>query len=482
MPNYYEVIVPRLNGADIRNDFRRCLSLVKKGIAGFIIFGGELGEVRRHVKRLQEEAPLPLIIASDLERGLGQQLRGGTFFPPAMAIAGACRGDIEGRGPMHPGLLRKSFFALAEEAGYAGINTIFAPVLDINTNPRNPIIAARSFGEDGKTVSFFGSEMIRRVQASGIAACGKHFPGHGDTEVDSHIMLPSVNRSLRSLAAKELKPFQAAIGAGVRMMMLGHLSVPALDPSGVPVSLSRRAVAYLRQKMGFGGIVITDAMNMGGIGKYSEEEAAGMALDAGVDIILHPSDPDRIVRHLQKKKALFDSARLNSFRKSLLPAPASLRPDFEKNRKLSRRVTAMSIKVKGTLRIKGRPVLVILNDEEEEKGNALVRAMRKKIRGLQIMKQERGSGDRKIVLPAGSSVLVAVFSETKAWKGGASGWLFSMMRHLDQSAGLFISFGSPYLLDSVRSGAKICAYCDSDDAQEAVAELVAGRLRSADQH
>jgi beta-glucosidase-like glycosyl hydrolase len=479
MRNYYEVIVPRLNGADIRDDFKRCLSLVRKGIAGFIIFGGALGQVRRYVKRLQEEAPLPLIIASDLERGLGQQLKGATIFPPAMAIASAfSKTNFQGNGLKHRELSRKSFSSVAAEAAYAGINTIFAPVLDINTNPKNPIIAARSFGEDVKTVSYFGSEMIREVQAAGIAACGKHFPGHGDTEVDSHVMLPSVNRSLRSLAAKELKPFQRAIDEGVRMIMLGHLSVPAIDPSGVPVSLSEKAVAYLRRKMGFGGIVITDAMNMGGIGKYSEEEAARMALDAGVDIILHPSDPDRIVRHLEKGKTAFDDIRLAGFRKSLLPAPVKLCPDFDENRKLSRQMTELSIRMTGTLRTTGRPVLVMLDDEEEEKGRVFARAVRRKIPCLQIVKLRRDSAQMKIMLPAGASALVAVFSETKAWKGGASNWLFRVMKDLERSADLFISFGSPYLLDSVKGGAKIFAYCDSDDAQESVADLVARRLRS----
>ncbi len=475
MRNYYQVIIPRLNGADIRHDFKRLLALVRKGIAGFIIFGGELGEVRRHVKRLQEEASVPLIISSDLERGLGQQLRGGTFFPPAMAIAACGRGKPESL--KHSWLPGRSFSAVAAEAGYAGINTIFAPVLDINTNPKNPIIAARSFGEDVKTVSLFGSEMIKRLQDMGIAACGKHFPGHGDTEVDSHIMLPSVNRSLRSLAAKELKPFQRAIDEGVKMIMLGHLSVPAIDPSGAPVSLSEKAVAYLREKMGFRGILITDAMNMGGIGRYSEEEAAKTALDAGVDIILHPSDPDRIVRHLERENAVFDEARLNSFRKSLLPVPASLRPDFEKNRKLSRRLTELSIRMTGALRTRGKPLLVVLNDEEDEKGRVFARAMRRKIPGLQIVKLRRDSGRQKITVPAGMSVLAAIFSETKAWKGGASSWLAGRMKDLE-AADLFISFGSPYLLDSVRRGAKIFAYCDSDDAQEAVADLISRKLRS----
>ena len=140
-------------------------------------------------------------------------------------------------------LLRASLRAIATEAQYAGINTIFGPVLDINTNPRNPIISVRAFGEDPETVSFFGCEMTRAFQACGIAACGKHFPGHGDTEVDSHIKLPVVDKGLKRLKKYELLPFQRAIEENVKMIMLGHLNVPALDSSGTPVSISKKAVS-----------------------------------------------------------------------------------------------------------------------------------------------------------------------------------------------------------------------------------------------
>jgi len=137
-------------------------------------------------------------------------------------------------------LLRASFRAIAAEAKYAGINTIFAPVLDVNTNPRNPIISVRAFGEDPETVSFFGCEMIRALQGSGIAACGKHFPGHGDTEVDSHIKLPLVKRGLKRLKGHELLPFQGAIEEQVKMIMLGHLSVPAWTVQGSRSRCRRR--------------------------------------------------------------------------------------------------------------------------------------------------------------------------------------------------------------------------------------------------
>ena len=275
MVNYYQFMVPRLNGQEIRERFSYYRSLVRKGVAGFIVFGGELETVRVYIQKLQEAAEIPLIVSSDLERGLGQQLNGGTHFPPAMAMATAYknRQRTTGKGPKEHtsrdlAFIRKSFAAVAEEAKYAGINTIFAPVLDINTNPQNPIIAGRAFGEEPGIVSLLGTEMIRTLQKNGIAACGKHFPGHGDTSIDSHIKLPVLKQDMARLRRYELKPFMAAVAAGVRMLMLGHLGVPAIDPSGIPVSFSEKAVQFIRRSMGYDGILLTDALNMGGIGRF----------------------------------------------------------------------------------------------------------------------------------------------------------------------------------------------------------------------
>jgi beta-glucosidase-like glycosyl hydrolase len=444
--------------------------LVKKGIAGFIIFGGRLEELRRYVRRLQEESALPLIIASDLERGLGQQVKGGTQFPPAMALA---RATIkEGESGHDLPLLRKAFTALAGEAAYAGINTIFAPVLDINTNPKNPIIAARAFGEDEKTVSLLGSEMIRSLQKKGIAACAKHFPGHGDTEVDSHIRLPVINRELIDLKRSELRPFKRAIESGVRMIMLGHLSVPALDPSGIPVSFSTKAVQFLRKEMNYGGIVITDAMNMGGIGKYSEEKASFMALDAGADVILHPTDAERVVSYMEMKKKVFDAGRLANFRGSLLRFPADSSPDFDKNRKLSETLTEKAIRSDGRFSLKKPPLLVILNDEDDERGAALIRSLKKGVRSLRLLTINRASKRKILPVSEDASLIVAVFSETKGWKGGTGNWLYQALSLLEKKTELFISFGSPYLLDGIEGAARISAYWDSTSAQEAVARLI----------
>lgn len=477
MQNYYRCLMPRLNGKEITRNFAHYRSLVKRGVAGFIIFGGKLGEVRRHIGLLQKEAELPLIIASDLERGLGQQIRGGTSFPPAMALAQATRKKRRDEKGYDLSLLRKACSAVAEEAAYAGINMIFAPVLDINTNPRNPIIATRAFGEDPATVSLLGCEMVKAFQAHGIATCGKHFPGHGDTEVDSHISLPVIRRGIAGLKKMELKPFKDAIAAGVELIMLGHLKVPALDPSGVPVSLSAKGVAYLRKTMRFGGIVITDAMNMGGIGEYPEEKASLMALNAGVDIILHPSDAEKVASYLKASRARLDTARIEDFRRRLPRSPGKARPDFLKNYALSESLAEKALTMSGRFVVGDRPCLVILNDEADERGILLARMLRKELRGLKIVRANRSSQKAILTLPENSQIIVAIFSETRGWKGGAGDWLYKELDRFAEKADILISFGSPYLLDGIEGVARLFAYWDSPSAQEAVARFLLKKVR-----
>jgi beta-glucosidase-like glycosyl hydrolase len=476
MQNYYQFMIPRLNGEEIKKNFSRYRSLVRKGIAGFIIFGGELEIVRTHVRKLQEEAELPLIISSDLERGLGQQLRGGTLFPPAMAIGAALKNRQRAKIRNSSGLrlVQQSFRAVAKEAAYAGINTIFAPVLDINTNPKNPIIAVRAFGEEPATVSLLGIEMIKALQRNGIAACGKHFPGHGDTSVDSHIKLPVLHQDMKRLRRYELKPFAKAIDARVKMIMLGHLSVPALDASGTPVSFSKNAVQFLRKEMAYDGLLITDALNMGGIGNFSEEEAAVMALEAGVDILLHPSDADKVTAYLERTKTWSDPGRLLTFRKRLRPLSVCDKPPFEFHARISQQLTEDAITASRRFSIKGNQLLVILNDDAGDRERAFGRLMKKHLPGMRVLELGPGDSAQGIAKQGDESLIVAIFSETKAWKGGASGWLFTMIKSLRLRADLFISFGSPYLFDGIGKTPCLYAYWDAEQPQETVAGLLTG--------
>ena len=483
--NPYSRLIPRLNGREIEERFGYYLNLVEKGVAGFIVFGGELETVRARLAKLQAASHHPLIIASDLEQGLGQQIEGGTVFPPAMAIASALKSAQREEASS---MLEKIYTAFAKEAEYAGINTILAPVLDINTNPDNPIIATRAFGEDSDTVSLFGCEMIKVLQQNGIAACGKHFPGHGDTEIDSHISLPVIKKDLDSLEHNELVPFKRAIDEGVGMIMLGHLSVPALDPTGRPASLSGRAASYLRDRMGFRGLIITDAMNMGGIGRYTENEASLMALNAGVDIILHPSDPDSTASYLQQKDYFISKSTFLSFpgltgesRKALdarlgTSGMTCKEIDFGRHQRLSDELAEMAVTVEGNIDLKiTKPFMIILKEDKVEKGEHFVNALKQRYAGFQYLSIFPGDDIPWSAIPKDHDLIVSVFSQVKAWKGQTAAGVQRAIETLDGRAKIFISFGNPYVLRNARNTARIYAYWDSRSAQKAVAEKLSLR-------
>jgi len=461
--NPYSRLIPRLNGKEIEDRFEYYLGLVKKGAAGFIIFGGEVESVREGIKKLQDASHQPLIIAADLEQGLGQQIEGGTLFPPAMAIASALRTIRRDDASL---MLRKLYTAFAAEAHYTGINTILAPVLDINTNPLNPIIATRAFGEDPESVSFFGCEMIRVLQENGIIACGKHFPGHGDTEIDSHITLPVIRKALSALEHEELVPFRKAIQEDVGMIMLGHLSVPSLDPSGKPASISDKVVSYLRNNMTFKGLVITDAMNMGALGEYHEPEASAMALNARVDLLLHPTDPDSTASFLREKNCVPRPLTLN-----LTKSHNAVQFDFNKHRKLSDEISRMAITVEGEYRGKiKKPFLIFVSDEHIEQDGVFLNAMMHAYPGVNYC-----SIFPEDDIPLSSSsencdLIVCVFSHVGAWKGTHAVWLRTTIQHLEGRARLFISFGNPYVIKGLKSVTKIFAFWAAESAQNAVAE------------
>lgn len=463
--NPYCRLVPRLNGREIEERFDYYLGLVRKGAAGFIVFGGELETVRTRLKELQGEARQPLIVASDLEQGLGQQINGGTLFPPAMAIASA----MQSAGRQNVlAIIKRLYTAMALEARYAGINTILAPVLDINTNPENPIIATRAFGEDAETVSFFCCEMIRILQEKGIIACGKHFPGHGDTEADSHISLPVVKKELQSLEALELVPFKRAIQEGVGMIMLGHLSVPSLDPSGAPASLSERMVSYIRKTMGFNGVLITDAMNMGGLGNYSENEASLISLKAGVDLILHPTDPDKVASCLSDKN--YRTEPLNIVIEGRENCAS---PDFKEHKRLSAELTEMAVRIEWKIPVQIRkPFMVILKEEDNKNCFSLIDALRSHYAGLKYCVVLPEEEVPVYMIPRDSDVVVCIFSGVRAWKRKTDPWMQKVIEGLRDKAKVFISFGNPYVLRNIKksesNAMRIYAFWDSEDAENAV--------------
>ncbi|GLF93610.1 glycoside hydrolase family 3 protein [Streptomyces yaizuensis] len=232
---------------------------------------------------VEDSSGLPLLISIDQEHGAIVRIGApATQLPGAMALgAGGSLRDARTAGRI-----------AGTELAALGIRKNYAPVADVNVNPANPVINVRSFGADPQAAARLVAAQARGYEGAGVAACAKHFPGHGDTSVDSHYGLPVINHSREEWNRLDAPPFRAAIAAGIDSIMTAHLQVPALDPSGDPATLSRPIIdGVLRKELGYDGLIVTDALNMRGVlTKYGEERVPVLALKAGVDQLLYPNN------------------------------------------------------------------------------------------------------------------------------------------------------------------------------------------------
>jgi beta-glucosidase len=261
-------------------------------VGGIILLGASAAEIYLRTQQLQNWATIPLLIGADVEEGVGQRFEGATCFPPPMALGAIYRNNLE----LALDYARQMGAVTASEALAIGINWLYAPIVDVNNNPDNPVINIRAFSDNPEAVSQIAAAFIQGAQSSPILTTAKHFPGHGDTATDSHLQLPSITHDLARLEALELLPFAKAIASGVDSIMTAHLLVPALDAER-PATLSHNILTgQLRQKMGFEGLIVTDALIMGGVSNYnSPEEVAVMAIEAGADVLLMPPDPEAAI-------------------------------------------------------------------------------------------------------------------------------------------------------------------------------------------
>jgi beta-N-acetylhexosaminidase len=244
---------------------------------------------KKLLHKLQGESCNPLLIAQDLEWGLGMRMRDGITFPRALAL-GAIPDET---------LVYDIAHEIGNQARYTGVHINFAPVIDVNNNPANPVIHDRSFGDNKEAVARKGILFMQGLHDAGVMACAKHFPGHGDTDVDSHYDLPTLAHNKERFHELELYPFKQLIAAGVPMVMTAHLHIPALDAEKhSSATLSSCVITdLLKQELGFKGIVVTDSLHMRGITNYfSNEEAAVRAFLAGNDILLDPVDPVQAIQ------------------------------------------------------------------------------------------------------------------------------------------------------------------------------------------
>ncbi|TAG96516.1 MAG: beta-glucosidase [Oscillatoriales cyanobacterium] len=263
------------------------------GVGGVILVGGSAAELAMRSHQLQSWAKFPLLLAADIEEGVGQRFAGATWFGPPMAIA-----EIAKKNPEAADRYAEQMGAVtAIEARAIGLNWVLAPVVDVNNNPDNPVINVRAFGETPEIVSKLASAFIRGASSHPVLTTAKHFPGHGDTAVDSHLELPVLPHSPTRLAEVELPSFVEAIANGVDAVMTAHLLIPAWDDE-FPATLSRKIlIGKLREELGFQGLIVTDALVMGAIAnKYGANEAAVLAAEAGADVLLMPLDPEEAIR------------------------------------------------------------------------------------------------------------------------------------------------------------------------------------------
>lgn len=296
--------------------FKRLKNLIEnEKIGGVIFFKGRALEEAKLINKLQAISETPLLISQDFERGTAMRLEDGSLYPNNMGI-GATR---------NPELAYQMGLQIAMECRALGVHQNYSPVVDVNNNPLNPIINVRSFGEDPKLVSEMGDAMIRGLQDGKVIATAKHFPGHGDTDIDTHNDLPEINNDMKRMDKVELVPFVSAIKSGVKSVMVAHISFPTLDKTPyIPATLSSEIVnGLLTERLGFKGLIVTDALNMEGVTKHFDtKEVAIRCVNAGIDLILMPQGETKTIDAIENavKRGEISEERIEISVKKILEA------------------------------------------------------------------------------------------------------------------------------------------------------------------
>jgi beta-glucosidase-like glycosyl hydrolase/CubicO group peptidase (beta-lactamase class C family) len=481
-------------------------------VGGLIIVTdrGPLGLERSQVyptavitNELQRRAKIPLIVGADFEAGTGMRIDEGTSFPSAMAIAAT--GD--------PKLAYEAGKVTALEARAAGVQWIFAPDADINNNPDNPIINIRSFGEDPTSVAEYVGQFVRGVQDNGALATAKHFPGHGNVGIDSHIALPVVPGTRADLEKTELVPFRAAIAAGVGSIMPGHLAVPALeaDPE-LPATLSRDILTgLLRGDMKFRGLVITDALDMGGVtANYAPGEAAVRSVEAGTDVLLMSPAPDAAIAGLEDavESGRLSEKRIDESVRRILAAKARLglsknrsvdvarlnekfgRPEYE--------TAAQDIADRGVTLLRDTPwllpldatkplrvlMIAISSDPDPNPGETIEPEIRPRVDSLKVLRADTQYAPvSNLTLPPPDSYDVAIcalFVRVTDRKGsvGLPDDQRAFVNELVATSKptVIASFGNPYLIERFPNAKTwVAEFSTNDVSQRAVARAIFGQ-------
>ena len=474
------------------------------GIGGIHLWSGEVGISLTMMNELQKMSKIPILFDADIESGLHARFPNGTELPPLMAIAAT----------NNPDYAYESGKIAASEGRAVGIHWNFSPVTDVNNNPKNPIINTRSFGEDPDVVGEYAVQFMKGLQEHGMLATAKHFPGHGDTETDSHTSLAAIPSDSSRLWSLELKPFQTIIDAGVDAVMVAHIHAPDYQPeANLPATLSPFWVTeILREKMGFNGVVVTDAMNMGGIvSNYSDTFAVIQAIRAGCDYILQNNHFKETIDAVEDavSRGILSEEQINNAALKILKIKE--KAGLDKQRSISmdetRRIlgktefkkTANEIAAKSITLVKNdnsflplsidknEEVVVIdiydqPNDHHESTTTRELKQSGLRIRSVQVDESDSTMYYESILktIPDNAPIILNSFASPSAWKNRIflpdhqMNFIHALNQRSDRI--LLISFGNPYLIQGLpETPAYVCAWKGSALMQNALVTSLLGK-------
>lgn len=501
-----QLVMPWIAGSYMADDdptFLKIVSWVDSlRVGGLIVSVGSPLDIAAKLNALQHHARVPLLIASDLEAGTALRLTGGTPFPSNMGIGATGRDeDAYAMGRI-----------TALEGRAVGIHFALAPVADVNSNAANPIINTRSFGADPRAVARLVSAEVRGLQDNGMLATAKHFPGHGDVEIDSHLALPLLNVPWQRLDTLELVPFRSAIASKVTAVMSAHIALPAME-SGAPAPATlvpAVLTGMLRDSLHFTGVIVTDALNMGGIvSGYGAGEAAVLAFLAGADVLLQPADPAVTIDAMSAalKQGRFSRERLDRsvrrvlqmkqqaglFRQRAVPLDKVM--DIVGNdafRDTSRAIAARALVLlgdrdgvlDGVRRTRGARSVIIYGDEQNPAaGTTLVSELRSRGDSISTFRLSPSSGpasydSARATIDKAPVTIFAVAVRAFAGRGtiGIPGLLAQLAEATSRARPtVFVSLGSPYVGAQVPGlGTYLLGWAANPTTEWAVAEALTG--------
>jgi len=478
-----QVIMPRIDFNDPESIPRARRLVQECEVGGFIIFNARRDSLKETTSELQSLSKIPLLFGCDAERGVGQIVSDMTLFPFTMSLGAA--DDVD--------LVYNQASFIAREMKECGLNLLFAPIADINSNPNNPIINMRSYGDDPDLVSRLCTAFIQGAQDNGVLACAKHFPGHGRTGVDSHVALPVLDTALESLQNSDLIPFQRSIEASVATIMTAHVAYSKIG-DGNAVTLSNKLISdVLRDEMGFQGLVITDSLHMEGIIKLGDETyLTQKALEAGCDIILDPKDPIELIHNLtngdvDENQLIPKVERILLVKKEFLTKASSDTSDINMDRHILKEQIAkdsVCIIKGGSLQSKKAIVYSFdVTNSINELSSKFTKSLEEN--GLSLDKISVSLNDDDLIIKdvsEDSAIICLVYTTIGAWKKQSilPDNFKAILKKLETASNesVLISFGSPYVIrDFKRFKKTICSFDILEECQIAAADVLLGKYQ-----